>query len=64
MYRTEVMSSYNDVTVNIIENLSPWKYDILYTPGKKIWRWWIFNQRLGVENVRNRGYDVMQWRHS
>ena len=64
MYRTEVMSSYNDVTVNIIENLSPWKYDILYTTGKKIWRWWIFNQRLGVENVRNRGYDVMQWRHS
>ena len=64
MYRTEVMSSYNDVTVNIIENLSPWKCDILYTAGKKIWRWWIFNQRLGVENVRNRGYDVMQWRHS
>ena len=36
IYKTEVMTSYNDVTVNVIEKLSPSKHDILYTVGKKI----------------------------
>ena len=60
MYRTEVMTSYSDVTVNVFEKLSPSKHDIPYTVGKEIWRWSIFNKKLGVENVRNRKYDVIQ----
>ena len=51
MCGTEVMSSYSDVTVKVLEKLSPSKHDILYTVGKKIWRWSIFNKGLGVENV-------------
>ena len=64
MYRTEAMSSYSDVTVNVFEIFSPSKHDISYTVGKKTWRWSIFNKGLGVENVRNRGFDVIKWRHS
>ena len=59
MYGTEVMSSYSDVTVNALEKLSLSKHGILYTVGKKIWRWSIFLKGLGVE----KGYNV-QWRHS
>ena len=36
MCGTEVMSSYSDVTVKVLEKLSPSKHDILYTVGKKI----------------------------
>ena len=36
MYRTEVMTSYSDVTVNVFEKLSPSKHDIPYTVGKEI----------------------------
>ena len=30
------MTSYSDVTVNVLEKLSPLKHDILYTVGKEI----------------------------
>ena len=63
MCGAEVMSSYSDVTVKVLEKLSPSKHDILYTVGKNIWRWSIFNKGLRVENVQNRGSDVIQWRH-
>ena len=36
MYETEVMTSYNDVTVNVLEKLSPSKHDIIYAIRKKI----------------------------
>ena len=47
----QVILSYRDVTVNVYEKLSPWKNDIIYTVGKKIWRWSIFKKRLGIENI-------------
>ena len=62
MYGTKVMSSYSDISV--LEKLSPLKHDILYTIGKKIWRYSIFNSGLEIENVRNQGYDVIQWHYS
>ena len=64
MYGTEIVSSYSDVTVNVLEKFSPSKHDILYTVERKIGRWLIFNKGVAVENVRNQGYNVIKWRHS